>query len=123
MVNEAEPTGTRKEESTLPITPAQPSNDSGEYEAHAKDKPDIPTMLPSDDRALAQVTDVGNTGLVAGFEKHPANMREPEALVGVVRIEVGVRVTMVGAVTAAPPLNRALNSTSSSYGKEVLEGF
>lgn len=121
MVNETKASGTREEEPTLPITPEQPGNKSWENETHADNEPDIPAVLPADNRVLAQVTNVGNTGLVARLEQHPTDMREPEALVSVIRVEVGIRITVVGTVTTAPPLNGALDRTSSCYSQEVLK--
>jgi len=78
-------------------------------------------VLPPHDLVLAQITDVGNAGLAAGLEKHPADVGEPEAPVSVVWVQVSVSVTVVGTVTPGPPLDRALDGTGTSHGQSVLE--
>lgn len=79
-------------------------------------------VLPPDDRVLAQVANVGNTGPAAGLDQHPADMGVEETLVCIVRVEVGVGVAMVGAVTTAPPLDGALHSAGTCHGEKILEG-
>lgn len=78
-------------------------------------------MLPPDDFVLAQVADVGNSGLSARLDEHPTDMRVPEAFVGVVGVQVGVGISVMGTVTARPPLDGTLNSSSSGHGEEVLQ--
>jgi len=56
-----------------------------------------------------------------GHEGKRTDVRVEEALVGVVGVEVGVGVAMVGAVAARPPLDRALDGAGAKDGKEVLE--
>ena len=105
VVDEAQASCAGKVEAALPVTPEKSSDDGGENEAHPDDEPDVPPVLPSDDRVLAEVANVGNTGLVAGLEDHPANVGEPETLVGIVRVEGRVGVAVVRAVAARPPLD------------------
>ena len=78
-------------------------------------------VLPPYNLVLAQITNVGNAGFTTGLENHPTEMGEPEALVGVVRVQVGVGVTVVGTVTPGPPLDRAFDSSSTGHGQSVLE--
>lgn len=80
-------------------------------------------MLPPDNLGPGQVRDVGNTGFAARLDDHPADVGVPEALVGVVGIEVGVGVAVVCAVTSRPPFDGTLDGTGAGGGKEVLEGF
>ena len=57
-------------------------------------------MLPFDNRVLAQITDICNAWFTTRFEQHPANVRVEKAFVGVIRIEVGVGVSMVCSVAS-----------------------
>lgn len=110
-------------ETTQPITPEQASDHSRDDKSAAEDEVDIPPVLPPDNLVLAQVRDVGDTGLAAGLENHPANVCPPESSVRIIRIEVRVRVAVVRAVTTRPPLDRALDGTCTRDGEEVLEGL
>jgi len=78
-------------------------------------------VLPSHNLVLAQIADVGDARLTAGIEKHPTDVGEPEAIVSVVWVQVGVSVTVVGTVTPGPPLNRTLDGTGTSHSQNVLE--
>lgn len=122
MVDKAQTSSTSIEEATLPVTP-ECSNTGGQEEAKEEDKVDIPPVLPLHDFALAQVADISNTGTVAGLDKHPPNVREKEALVRIVRIEVCVGIAVMCTVTTGPPFDGTLNSTGSCSRKEVLKGF
>jgi hypothetical protein len=78
-------------------------------------------MLPSDHLVLAKVRDVGNSGLAAGFDDHPADVGPEKAVVGTVRVEISVCVTMVGTMTTGPPLDGSLDRAGASNRKEVLQ--
>ena len=78
-------------------------------------------MLPPHNLVLAQITDVGYAWLAAGFEKHPADVGVPEALVSVVWIQISVGVTVVSTVASGPPLDRTLDGTCASHSQSVLE--
>lgn len=121
MVNKAETSRSGKEETALPVAPEEASDEGGEEEAEEDDEVDIPAVLPLDNLALAQVADIGDTRLVAGLDEHPADVGEEEALVSVVRVEVGVGVAVVSTVATGPPLDGTLDGSGSSCGKEVLE--
>ena len=60
-------------------------------------------MLPLDERVLAEIGGVGLAGVELRFEDHPADVGPEEPAFGVVRVEVGVGVSMVGAMGAGPP--------------------
>jgi hypothetical protein len=120
VVDKAQTGGTSVEVATFPVTPAQASDDGRQDEAKHEDQVDVVLVLPPDDLVLAKIADVRNTGLATGLDEHPADMRVPETLVGVVRVEVGVGVTMVSAVTTRPPLDGTLNGTGAGHGQEVL---
>ena len=57
-------------------------------------------MLPFNYRVLAQITDICKAWFTTRFDQHPANVGVEKALVGVIRIEVGVGVSMVCSVTS-----------------------
>jgi len=80
-------------------------------------------VLPPYNLVLAQIADVGDARPAARFEKHPADVGVPKALVSVVWVQISVGVTVVGAVTPGPPFNRALDSTGTSHSQSVLERF
>ena len=80
-------------------------------------------MLPPNDGVLAQIADVGDTGLAAGFHQHPANVRVEETFVGIVWVQLGVGVAMVSAVATRPPFNGTFNSARTSNSKEVLQWY
>jgi hypothetical protein len=48
-------------------------------------------------------------------------MGPEESQVGIIWIELRIRVSMVRTMSTRPPLNRALNSASASKGQEILE--
>lgn len=80
-------------------------------------------MLPPNNGVLAQVADVGDTGLAARFHQHPANVGVEETFVGIVRIQLGVGVAMVSAVATRPPFNGTFNSARTSNSEEVLQWY
>ena len=105
MVDEAKTSGTRIHIAAPEVTPAEPADNGGQDEAHADDEGAVPAVLPPDDLVLVQVADIGDTGLEAGLDEHPANVGPPEAVVGVVRVEGRVGVAVVRTVAATPPLD------------------
>lgn len=79
-------------------------------------------MLPDDDGVLVQVGDIGSANsLGVLLEHHPAEMRVQETLPDRVGVLVGIGVSVVAAVTRAPPPRAALDSTGTSGGKEDLK--
>jgi hypothetical protein len=78
-------------------------------------------VLPPDYGVLAQIADVGHTKLMTRLQKHPTNMREPETLVGVVRVEVSVGISVVRPVTSGPPLDGTFHSTGSRKSEIILQ--
>lgn len=122
VVDEAETGRTRKEESAREVAP-QAGDEGRDHKAEYDDEPHIPPVLPLDDGAPAQVADVGDTGLAAGLDEHPADVREEEALVRVVGIKVRVGVAVMRAVATRPPLDGALDGTGACSGQEVLQGL
>lgn len=120
-MDEAQPENTRIYVSTSGIVPEEPRNNGGNDEADNEDHGKVVPVLPPNNRVLAQVADVGDTGLAAGFHQHPANVGVEETFVGVVGIQFGVGVTMMSAVTTRPPFNGTFNSARASNSKEVLQ--
>jgi len=106
---------------TLPVTPPQASDNGGEDVAHENDKLEVMAVLPPDNLVLGQVANVGDTGIATRLENHPADVRPEKTPVCAVRIEVGVGIPMVGAMSARPPPDRALNGTRTKNGKEILQ--
>jgi hypothetical protein len=77
-------------------------------------------MLPPDDIALGQVTYVGNAWLAAGFYHHPAHVGPAETAVCVIRIEVGICISVMCTVATGPPLDGTLDCACTSHSKDVL---
>jgi hypothetical protein len=120
VMDEEQASRTSVEVTTLPVTPTKASNDSRDDETHGEDKVDVVFVLPPHDLVLAQIADVRNTGFAARFQEHPADVRVPKSLMSVVRVEVGIGVSVVSAVATRPPLDRPLNRADASKGKNVL---
>jgi hypothetical protein len=121
VVHEEKPRGGGVEVTTLPVAPAEAGDGRWENEAHEGDQVEVVLVLPPDDLVLAEVADVRDPRLAARLEDHPTNVGVPEAFVGVVRVKVGVGVAMVGAMTARPPLDRALDGASADDSENVLK--
>lgn len=121
VVNKQQPGGTGKEETSLPVTPAETGNTHGEEQPHDQQKRQVVVVLPPNDVASGQVGNVGDTNLGPRLEDHPADVCPPEPFVGRVRVEAGIGVTVVGSVATGPPLDGSLDSSSSSAGEDVLE--
>jgi len=99
VVDETQPSGTGKEESTSPVSPSKSGNNSGQDETHGKEQGEVVLVLPFDDLVSAQVRNVGNANLASGLDDHPSDVRPPESLVSGVRVKLGVGVSVVSAVT------------------------
>ena len=82
------------------VAPAEPGDEGGEDEGHEDHELDVVRVLEAHDRVLGEVRDVRDTRAAAGLDEHPADVAVPEALVRVVRVEVGVGVAMVCAMAA-----------------------
>jgi len=50
-------------------------------------------------------------------------MTPDQTVMSTIGVKVGVRVTMMSAVTSGPPLDRTLNSSGTSQGETILERF
>jgi len=71
-------------------------------------------MLPSDNIVLGKIANVCHTGFTTGLEEHPTNVRPQQALMGIVGVEVGIGVPVVGTVTTRPPSNRSLHCSCAA---------
>lgn len=78
-------------------------------------------MLPPNDFILAEVRDVRDTRFAPWLDDHPTNVGPQEAAMRIVWIEFGIRVSVVCAVSARPPLDGPLHSTSTRSSEEVLQ--
>src|SRR6267154_510324 len=121
VVDEDQSGGTSIYISPAPITPEQTRDNSGNTKTHEEDERDIPTVLPPDHFVLAKVRDVCYPGFTPWLHDHPANVGPQETAMGIVGIKIGIRITVVRAVSTRPPLDRPLHSTSAHSSKEVLQ--
>lgn len=121
MVNEQQPSGTGKEETSLPVAPTETGNTHREEQSHDEQQRQVVVVLPPDDLAPRQIRDIGDTDLGSRLEDHPTDVCPPEPLVGRVRVERGVGVTVVSSVASGPPLDGSLDGSSSGAGEDVFE--
>ncbi len=92
----------RETEAAYPISPKV----SG-YHSRYNDRPDwekeeVPRMLKLEEFVLLQVGGVCRAGMQVGDENHPSKVVPPESTVSIVRVFVGVGVSMVGTVGTRP---------------------
>jgi hypothetical protein len=121
VVDKDKTSGTGEEESTPPVSPAETSDKSRDHESVKEEERKVVVVLPADDRVARKVRNVGDSNLSTGLNEHPSDVSPPEALVSRVGVKLGVGVTVVGAVSARPPLDGALNGAGSPVGEEVLK--
>ena len=121
MMHKAEAQHTSIHESALRVAPGHADN-RGDNKRREEDEPDVVPVLPFHNGALGEIRHVGHTGLAPGLDHHPADMGPQEPLVCVVRVEVGVGVAVVGAVTSGPPADGAFDGTGTGNGEEILQG-
>ena len=121
MMDETQPQNAGIDISALRITPKIPRDECGDSEAHNEDQWDEILVLPLDDGTMGEVRDVRYTGSSTWFEHDPSHVRVEEPLMGVIRVKVGVGVTMVGTMATTPPLDRAFHSTCTGDSKDVLQ--
>ena len=121
VVHKAQSSGTGEEESSPPVSPSESGNESREGESHEEEQGEVVLVLPLDDLVSGQVGDIGDTDLSSRLDDHPSDVGPPETLVGRVRVELGVGVSVVGSVSSGPPFDGSLNGTSTSDREGVLE--
>lgn len=107
-MNKDQSNDTRVNKSTEGISPSEVGDCSWQQETHDEDQREVVLVLPLYDRVVSQITNIGNTRLATGLDEHPTEVSVPETFVSIVRIKVGVGVTMVSTVTSGPPLDRTL---------------
>lgn len=108
---------------TLPVAPAKAADKHGENNAHKGQDPDVVSVLHSHDPVVVEVGNVGSALVLGvGHEQHPAKVREPESLSGVVGVLVGVSEPVVGSVSGSPPSDRALNGSATHEGEDESHG-
>lgn len=110
-----------EDQPALPVTPDAAHN-GREDPGHGDDGEDVMPVLPHDEWVLVEIGDVGAADALGVLvEYHPAHVRVREALLDRVRVLVRVRVSVVGAVAAGPPPDRALDGAGAACGEVELE--
>lgn len=105
----------------FPVAP-DATDDGREDPGHGNDREDVVAVLPHDEGVLVEVGDVGAAdALRVLVEHHPAHVRVREALLDRVGVLVRVRVSVVGAVAAGPPPDRALDGAGAACGEVEFE--
>lgn len=102
------------------IVPEIPGDECGHCEAHDEEEWHEVLVLPAHYSALGEVTDV-RSHTATRLEHDPTDMRIKEALVRVVRIEVGIGEAVMRAVAPTPPFDRALHGTRRGDREVILE--
>lgn len=122
LLDEEDAENARVDESTLPVTPAQASDNAGEANRHKEDDWDVVLVLEDDDGILVQVGNVGAANALGVLlHDHPSQVRVEETLANRVGVLLSVGVPVVGTVAARPPPNRTLDSSGTSGSEEDLE--
>ena len=78
-------------------------------------------MLPFDDIILRKITDICHAGFTSRLHDHPPNVRPQQSFVGIVRIEVGIRIAVMSTVATSPPSDGTLDGTGTEHGKRILQ--
>lgn len=120
MVDKDETSGTSIDETTLEVTPAEARDESRRNERHGQEHLNIPAMLELDDGVTRKVANISNTGLPTWLQNHPANVRPQETVMRAIRVEVGIGIAMVCAMTTGPPLDGSLDGTRACEGECVF---
>lgn len=105
MVDKAETKDTSVDKTAACVTPAVMRDGHGENETHKQNEWKEESVLPADNGVLAEVANIRNTWLATGPDQHPPDVGVEKSTVGVVGVEVGVGVAVVGSVTARPPFD------------------
>ena len=104
------------------VAPAQARNESGDNESYGQEHLDVPTMLELDDRVACKVAHVGNTGLPAGLENHPADATT-EDVVRPIWVEVGIGVAVMSAMPRRPPLIQPWTAPAPAKARAYSRGL
>ena len=108
--------------SAHPVIPAETADEGRKHQAHAEDDGDVVLVLPHDDWVLVKIGDVGAAeALGVLLDDHPAKVRVQQALADAVGVLGGVGVSVMGAVVAAPPADRAFDGGGADQGQKDLE--
>lgn len=101
-----------------PIAPAQACHESRYSQAHRHENLQVVTVLPYHNGVCMEVRDIRTTDpLRVLLHNHPADMRVEQALANRVRVSVGIRIAVVGAMVAGPRKDRPFNG-SPANGRE-----
>mmetsp|Transcript_26683 Transcript_26683/g.45979 ORF Transcript_26683/g.45979 Transcript_26683/m.45979 type:complete len:418 (+) Transcript_26683:623-1876(+) len=103
------------------VAPTEAGNQHREDERHEGSEPVIVAVLPADHRVGVQVGNVGfaDLGRVL-LEEHPAQVGVEEALLGIVRVPLGIGIPVVRTMVTAPPADRSLEGTRSTEEQSEL---
>lgn len=107
----------------LPVAPAETTNKGGQNNGHEEQNPHVVLVLESHDPVVVEIRNVGSALVLGvGHEQHPAKVREPEALSGVIGVLVGVGPSVVDSVRRRPPSDGSLDGSSTKDGKQESNG-
>lgn len=123
LLNEEELQDTCVDETSPVVAPEKTSNQAGEKHSGSHHEKQVVAMLKHNNGVSSQVRDVcSGSVLRVGNAQHPAHVRKPKTLSGIVRVSVGVSESVVDSVRVAPPLDGTLHSTGAEKGKEKSHG-
>ena len=80
-------------------------------------------VLPADDRVPAQVADICSAGFATRLDQHPADVGPEKSAVSVIRIEFGVGVSVVRAMSTRPPFDGAFDGAGASQCEGIFKGL
>ena len=125
LLDEEDTENTGVNAATLPVSPSNAGNKSWEYQPHKEDNLQVIPVLPDHNRVFVEVADVGSAdSLGILLHDHPANVTIQEPFANAVGVLLGVCVSVMSSVVAAPPADRSLNGTATHGSEEKFEyGF
>jgi hypothetical protein len=100
VVDEAQPQNTSIYVSTLSVSPQYPWNNGWNDETHEENEQNVMLVLPANDGVLRKVANIRDSWLPSGLNHHPTDMGVEKTAMSIVRVKVGVGVTVVSSMTS-----------------------
>jgi hypothetical protein len=78
-------------------------------------------VLPLNEPVSSQIRHVGRTRMQLSGKNHPADVGPEKAPAGIIRVQIGVCVSVVGPMSARPPVAGSLDGTGAPAEKKKLQ--
>jgi len=104
LLDEEDSENSSVDETSLPVSPSETTDETGEDHSHEDNGLNVVAMLPDNDGVIVQIGDVGTADtLWVLLHDHPSDMRVQKTLPDGVWVLVGVGVSVVSTVISRPP--------------------